>query len=140
MIKSFVNPGNYPAKINMLLLIVRLAAATFMLTHGMGKLLKLLAPGPVEFADPLNIGTTMSLFLTVFAEVFCSTLLLLGLATRLATIPLIITMLVAVLIVHLEDGFGKQELPLLYFIIYLVIFIAGPGKYSMDNWLHKKLI
>jgi len=137
--KSLFDPGNYPAKIDMLLLIVRLAAAAFMLTHGLGKFSKLVAPGPVEFSDPLGIGTTMSLFLTVFAEVFCSALLILGLATRLATIPLIITMLVTVLIVHLEAGFGKQELPLLYFIIYLVLLIAGPGKYSMDNWIYKKL-
>jgi putative oxidoreductase len=78
------------------------------------------------------------LALAVFAEVFCSLLLIFGIATRLAAIPLIITMLVAAFIVHANDGFGRQELPLLYSAVFFAIAIAGAGKISFDHWIYRK--
>ena len=137
MIKYILNPGNYPAKINLILLILRFTVGAFMLVHGIDKFSKLLGDEPIKFADPFGIGVTASLTLTVFAEVFCSLFLIFGIATRLAAIPLLITMLVAVLIVHINDGFGKLELPLLYSMVYLVIAIAGAGKISLDNLIYK---
>jgi len=140
MIKKILNPGNYPKNIDLVLLILRVVGGSIMLTHGLGKFSKLLGDDPIHFADPIGIGATASLALTVFAEVACSILLIFGFATRLAAIPLLITMLVAVFIVHANDGFGKMELALLYGVIYLVITIAGAGKISMDNWLLYKKI
>lgn len=110
-----------------------------MLTHGAGKFSKLFGDAPIKFADPLGVGVTASLALAVFAEVFCSVLLILGLTTRLAAIPLLITMLVIAFVVHANDGFGKQELPLLYSIIYLSIAITGAGVISIDNWIYRKI-
>ena len=75
----------------------------------------------------------MSLALTVFAEVLCSGLLMVGLFTRLATMPLLITMLVAVFIVHGADPLGKKEPALLYGLVYATLFFTGPGKYSVDG-------
>ncbi|MBK8518397.1 MAG: DoxX family protein [Saprospiraceae bacterium] len=139
MIKNIFNPGNYPKNIDYVLLLLRLGVGIFMLTHGMGKYSKLFAEGPIKFADPIGVGVTASLALAFFAEVFCSILLILGLGTRLAAVPLLITMLVAALIVHANDGFGKQELPLMYSTIYLAIAIAGAGKISIDNWIYNKM-
>jgi putative oxidoreductase len=139
MIKNIFNSGNYPQKINLVLLISRITVGAFMLTHGMSKFLKLFGDEPIKFADPIGVGVTASLALTVFAEVFCSLFLIFGIATRLAAIPLLITMLVAVLIVHINDGFGKQELPLLYSMVYISIAIAGAGKFSIDNLIYKKI-
>jgi putative oxidoreductase len=110
-----------------------------MLTPGMGKLSILFGDGPIRFPDPIGVGATASLLLAVFSEVFCSILLIFGIGTRLAAIPLLITTLVAALIVHANDGFGKQELPLLYSAIYVVIAIAGAGKISIDNWIFAKI-
>jgi len=115
------------------LLLLRVFSSSFMLTHGLKKLAKYSDPGPLKFSDPLGISVSASLGLTVFAEVGCSILLILGLATRLSVIPLIITMLVIVFISHADDGFGKQELPLMYLLVYTVILISGPGKYSVDK-------
>ena len=84
------------------------------------------------FPDPLGIGTPASLVLVVFAELVCSALLVLGIATRLATIPLMITMFVAAFIVHANDPVSKIELPLMYLTIYLALFIGGPGKFAMN--------
>lgn len=138
MIKNVFYPWNYPRNIDFALLILRIAAGGFMLTHGIGKFVKLFGADPIQFADPIGIGVTASLALAVFAEVFCSVFLIFGVATRFSAIPLLITMLVAAFIVHANDGFGKQELALLYVVIYLVIAIAGAGKYSVDNWIYKK--
>jgi putative oxidoreductase len=77
--------------------------------------------------------------LTVFAEVFCSIFLIFGFATRLSSIPLLITMLVAILIVHAPDEFGRKELPLLYAVVYFVILLLGAGKYSVDQWLYQRM-
>lgn len=107
-----------------------------MLAHGIPKLKKLIG-GNFDFADPLGLGETTSIILTVFAEVICSVLIFIGLGTRLAVIPLIITMLVAIFIIHSGDGFSKQELAWHYLLIYSLLFVTGSGKYSVDHWLSK---
>lgn len=140
MIKGILNPGNYPKHIDFAVLLLRLVAGGCMLTHGWGKLNKLFGDDPIQFADPLGVGVTASLALTVFAEVLCALFLIVGFATRLSAIPLIITMLVAAFVVHANDGFGKQELPLLYAINYLVIAISGAGKYSVDQLIFKRIM
>lgn len=139
MIKNIFNPGSYPNNINISLLLLRFAGGGFMLTHGIGKFYKLIGDAPIEFADPLGVGVTASLVLVVFAEVFCSVSLIFGIATRLSAIPLIITMLVAAFIAHANDGFGKQELPLLYTVIYIVLVISGSGKIAVDRWINEKI-
>ncbi|MGV8993499.1 MAG: DoxX family protein [Flavobacterium sp.] len=138
MIKKMINPGSYSKNIDLSLLILRIAGGALMLTHGISKIAPLFGSDPIQFPDPIGLGATTSLALTVFAEVFCAALLILGLATRFAAIPLLITMLVAVFVVHIADPFANQELPLLYASIYLVILIAGAGKFSIDNMVFNK--
>ena len=133
------NPGFYPNNVNTALFILRVVIGIFMLTHGWGKMETLFSGEPIQFADPIGLGTTFSLALAVFAEVLCSILLIIGLGTRLAAIPLLITMLVAVFIIHANDGFDKQEFALLYALIYLTIAIIGAGKYSLDYLISKNL-
>lgn len=139
MIKNIFNPGTYPRNVNGVLLLLRLAIGAFMLTHGLGKFPKLFGEDPIQFADPIGLGLTTSLALAVFAEVFCSVLLILGFTTRFAAIPLLITMMVAAFIIHGNDGFGRQEVPLLYSLIYLTLIFVGAGKYSLDNWIFGKI-
>lgn len=139
IIKKSLDTGNYPVNISLALLFLRIIVGVFMLTHGYGKVLMLFGDGPVKFADPIGLGETTSLIITVFAEFLCSIFLIFGVATRFSAVPLIITMLVAALIVHAPDTFMRKELPLLYAAIYLVIALAGAGSYSVDNWLIKKM-
>lgn len=132
ILRNILHPGIYPLHINTVLLILRLLAGFFMLTHGMGKLQALTRSEPIMFRDPLGVEATLSLALAVFSEVFCSILLIAGFGTRLVALPLLFTMTVASLVVHINDGFGKQELPFLYAAIYLIIITMGAGKYSLD--------
>ena len=114
-------------------LILRLGLGAFMLTHGWPKLMKLFAGGEIEFGDPIGLGPTLSLILTVFAEFFCSIILIVGYKTKWAAIPLAFTMLVAAIIVHGDDPFGRQEKAWLYAVGYIAIALIGAGKYSLDD-------
>lgn len=117
------------------LLILRLSVGLLMFTHGMPKLLEFSIRS--ETFDPIGLGGTFSLILVVFAEVFCSAGIILGLLTRLAAIPLVINMLVAVFVAHGGDPIAAKELGLLYLTAYTVILFTGPGKYSVDKYLWK---
>lgn len=114
------------------ILIFRLGISALMLTHGYPKLVRFFGSEEITFGDPLGLGQVTSFFLAVFAEFVCSILVILGLGTRLAVIPLIITMAVAALIVHSDDPFMRQELPLLYLTGYILLFFTGSGKFSLD--------
>jgi putative oxidoreductase len=90
-----------------------------------------------KFMNFLNMGSTVSLVLAIFAEFFCGILLVLGLFTRLACVPLIIAMCVALFIVNHGDFFGKGELPALYLVGFVAILFAGPGRISVDGMMGK---
>ncbi|PWH81269.1 DoxX family protein [Brumimicrobium oceani] len=137
IVRQMFNTGNHAQNINIGLLVMRVVIGAFMLTHGWGKMLNLFSGEPIQFPDPMGIGATASLAMAVFSEVLCSILLIVGLGTRLAAIPLLLTMLVAGFIFHINDGFAKQELALLYGMVYLVITVMGAGKYSIDQLISK---
>lgn len=135
-----LNPGTYSRNIDLVLLLIRVSVGILMLTHGIGKFQMLFGSEPIQFQDPLGVGATTSLILAVFAEVLCSILIIIGLGTKFAAIPLLITMFTAAFIVHADDPFVRQELPLLYSIIFITILTFGAGKYSIDNLYWSKKI
>jgi len=102
--------------------------------HGLGKLLKML-DGDFAFKEVFGLSAGISLGLAVFAEFFCSIFLVLGFATRLVLIPLIITMAVAVFDVHWNDEFSHMEKALLYLTAYISLLLIGSGKWSFDKKL-----
>lgn len=119
---------------NLCLLVVRVTAGSFMLgAHGLSKLNRLTSPEPIKFADPFGLGPDISLGMAVFAEVLCSFLIIIGLGTRLATIPLIITMAVAVTYAHAADPFATKEKPLVFILVFLMLLVFGSGRYSIDG-------
>ncbi len=117
------------------LLALRLGGGGLMLSHGYPKLNQLLGSSVVNFPDPIGIGPIPSLAFATLAEFFCAWLLIAGLFTRYATIPLIITMAVAILVVHGGDPLSKIQTPLLYLTIYVTLFFTGPGGFSLDHIL-----
>lgn len=122
---------------NLASLILRLSFGGMMLTHGWGKLNRLLS-GDFSFANPIGIGETPTLIIAVLSEFVFPIFLIIGFKTRLSTILPGLTMLVAAMIVHADDPWRKQEFPLLYFFGYLAIYLLGSGKYSLD-WRLKKI-
>ena len=120
------------------LLISRMSVGALMITHGLPKLQLLFSGNEIMFLDPLGLGMTFSLILVVFAEFFASVLIIAGLGTRLATIPLIFTMFVAVFIFHSGHPFAQKELGMLYILIYFNLLVFGGGKYSADRLISGK--
>ena len=123
-----------------------LAFATFLLrvgfgsamlvNHGLDKLVHF-ADKAGRFADPLNIGSTTSLALVVFAEFFCAAFVILGLFTRLAVIPLLIAMAFALFYSNNGQFFGKGELPGLFLVAFTAILFLGAGRFSLDRFIGK---
>jgi len=90
-----------------------------------------------QFMNFMGIGQTASLSLAIFAEFFCALFILIGLFTRLATIPLIVTMCVALFKAHNADIFGEGEMATLYLTGYVALLLIGPGKIRLDGMMGK---
>lgn len=118
-------------------LLLRIGAACLIMTHGIPKLMRILE-GNFGFGDPLGIGPTLSLFLVTFAEAICAFFVLIGLWTRMALIPLIINMIVIVFVAHADDPFGQKEKGALFLVMFIVLFLTGAGKYSLDKTINKR--
>ncbi|RYU96916.1 DoxX family protein [Emticicia agri] len=136
MLKKFLKPTTLTNQISLAVLLLRLGLAGLMIPHGYNKLQSFLA-GVHDFPDPLHVSPMVSQGLTIFAEFFCSLLLIIGLFTRLASVVLIICMGVVALVIHGDDPLGDKEQALLYLTGFVAIFLTGPGKYSLDTRLFK---
>ena len=109
---------------------------SMLLLHGWSKVEKY-AGMSQGFPDPLGVGPAMSLNLVIFAEVLCALLLVVGLAARLASIPLVVTMAVAFFVIHGGTlvGEGNGEMAFIYLAGFVGLLIAGPGRYSFDHYI-----
>lgn len=120
------------------LLLLRLWAGGVMaIAHGIPKIERL-GGDPIQFADPLGIGPTLSLICTIMTELIGGALLALGLLTRAAAAALVFTFLVVVFIVKIDQGFSKMELGAAFLTMYVVVLFTGPGRYSLDALLLKR--
>jgi putative oxidoreductase len=101
--------------------------------HGWGKLTGFSGMSG-GFPDPLGVGHTASLVLTVFNEFVCAGLIALGLFTRFAALVGILGMGVTFWMIHGHKliGEGNGEMAFLYLGVYVALFFAGAGKYSVD--------
>ncbi len=140
MTKLFCNPNDQRCiqSRDWGLLLLRITVGVFMLVfHGLPKLQNY-AELSQTFPPMLGMSSQVALSLIIFAEVFMSIALILGLLTRLATIPLIIGLGVASFVAHAGDPIADREMSLLYFFLYVVILLTGPGKISLDSLIYKR--
>ena len=122
-----------------LVLIIRILFGFLFLSHGYAKLMQHASMADL-FADPFGLGSTLSFWMVVFAEVVCSFALIFGILQRVVLIPMTITMAVAFFVVHGGDAFAARELSFIYFIVFVILFITGPGEFSFDSIIGKHLI
>lgn len=108
-------------------------------------------PGMMKWKDIGAIGQwfdsmgypfpLLNAYLAATTEVAGAVLLILGFATRIISIPLMVVMLVAIFTVHAANGFqaGSNgfEIPLYYLIMLFTLTIYGGGKISVDGLIRK---
>jgi|UniRef100_UPI00359C34E2 putative oxidoreductase len=139
MLKRFLFPvkpdGTF---ISVILLIVRVVFGVMLMNHGIDKWANYQELSAV-FPDPLGIGSPLSLGLAIFGELACSMAFIIGFLYRLAMIPMIFTMCVAFFIVHADDPFAVKELAFVYLVVFVLMYIVGPGKFAVDRWISKFL-
>ena len=124
---------------SLLILALRVAFGLLFLRHGLEKTAafdELIT----SFPDPLGEGTTLSLSLVIFAELFCSIAFIIGALFRLCLIPMIFTMIMAVFVIHGNDAFAIKETALMYLMLFTVLFVSGPGKFSVDAMIRKAMV
>lgn len=114
-------------------LLLRLGAGGTMLwQHGWPKLAQF-SDRIDGFADPFGLGGPVSLVLIIIAEVLCSALVILGLWTRAALVPLIIGMATIAFVVKGDAAFKEKELALVYLFAFLALLLSGSGRFSVDR-------
>ena len=116
--------------------VLRLALGGLIIPHGYSKLISFAARSST-FADPFHIGHPTSMALAIFAEFFCGIFILLGFCTRLACIPLIISLATTVSYIHKGDFFDTGEKATLFLLGYVALLFTGPGKISVDKLIGK---
>lgn len=125
-------------KVSLLLLAVRIIFGILLMNHGIQKWSSFQELSTV-FPDPLGIGSPLSLGLAIFGELVCSMAFIVGFLYRLAMIPMIFTMIVAFFVVHANDVFAVKELAFIYLVVFILMYIAGPGKFSIDHIIGNEL-
>ncbi len=91
-----------------------------------------------SFPDPLGIGSAPSLILVLLTELAAALMIVLGVYVRLAAIPVVVMMAVAVLFQHASDPWAEKELAMLYLVPALTLALAGGGTFRVDKLWHRR--
>lgn len=115
---------------SILILCLRIFFGILFFTHGVDKMINF---NELSYTYPsvFGFGSYMTLMLAIFCEFCCSLFLIAGLMVRIIVVPMIISMAVAFFDIH-DAMFPEGELSLIYLIMFTVLFITGPGRYSLD--------
>lgn len=120
------------------LLILRVLFGFLLMTHGIQKWANFEVLS-TSFPNPIGIGSSLSLTLVIFVELFCSIFFIAGFLFRLVLIPMIFSMVIAFFVAHGASIINGGELAFIYLCIFVLLYVTGPGKYSFDRILSKGL-
>lgn len=115
---------------------IRLFAGIMMLTHGIAKIqnYNMLYE---SFPDPVGLGSKASLILITLTEVAGSLCLIAGFLVRPAALVLAFGMFAASFLSFPGSSFSEHELAFLFMGIFIMLFISGGAKYSLDRMLFR---
>ena len=116
--------------ISLLILALRIFFGILFFTHGLDKMINC---NELSYSFPsiFGLGSYMSLMIAIFTEFACSLFLISGLLVRITVIPMIAAMAVAFFDVH-DAMMPEGELSLIYLIVFIIIYLTGPGRISLD--------
>jgi putative oxidoreductase len=120
------------------LLIFRvLISLELMIAHGLKKIG--MGGEQVEsIPNPLQLPFVFNQVFAISANLFFPVLIIIGLFTRLAILPILIVTLVGYFVVHWNDLPLEKDMPFMYSVAFLLLFVLGPGKYSADYFINKR--
>lgn len=122
--------------VSLLILALRVFFGVLFFTHGLDKMVNFNTLSET-YPSVLGFGSYMTLMVSIFCEFACSLFLIAGLMERIILLPMIASMAVAFFDVH--DGmFPEGELSLIYLILFVVLLLTGPGRYSVDYLIDMK--
>ncbi|MCQ9393182.1 DoxX family protein [Pseudomonas viridiflava] len=137
-LQSGVSPKRAQTLIGWGLLFMRVSVSLLLLhVHGLPKLMHW-SVEVQRIEDPFGLGGTLTLGLAVFAEVICPVLLILGVWARLACLPILAVLAVAVLFVHPEWSLEQGQFAWLLMILFAGLAITGPGPLVIGKALRKR--
>ncbi len=131
MLYNFLFPQHFRGKgVSFFILVLRVFFGIMFFTHGLDKMMNF-SELSQTYPSVLGFGSYMTLMVTIFCEFCCSLFLIAGLLIRVMVLPMIVAMAVAFFDVH--DGFLPEgELALIYMVVFIILYIVGPGRYSLD--------
>ena len=122
--------------VSLLILALRVFFGVLFFTHGLDKMINFNTLSET-YPSVLGFGSYMTLMVSIFCEFACSLFLIAGLMERVVLLPMIASMAVAFFDIH--DGmFPEGELSLIYLILFVVLLLTGPGRYSVDYLIDTK--
>lgn len=124
-------------KASLLLLASRIVFGLTFASHGLDKL-QHFSDIAAHFPAPFGWSADVAVSLSIFGELVCGLAFVFGFLTRLVLLPMIFTMIVAFTTVH-GGSVSNGELAFLYLVIFILSWFAGPGKYSIDGIISRKL-
>lgn len=128
-----------PAVCDRVLFIFRvLLSLEIIYAHGLKKLGIGVAQAE-QVPNPLHLPEALNSTFATAANILFPILVILGLFTRLAVLPVLAVTLTGYFVLHFHDDPLIKDTPYMYSLSYLLILFLGPGKYSFDHWINKKL-
>lgn len=119
------------------LLAFRIFFGLMLMMHGLDKLANYVEL-TFTFPDPMGIGRELSLALAIFGELCCSIAFIIGFLYRIFLIPMLVVMGTAFFYTH-GGSIANGELAFVYFIALVMMYIAGPGRYSVDAAIYRRI-
>lgn len=128
---STAGPASNDTALHTGLLFLRVAGSTLLFTvHGLPKVLHC-SQELTRIEDPFHLGAAPTLLLAILSETLCPLLIALGVLTRLACLPILFMLLVAMLVVHPNWSLAEGQFGWMLLIIFTTVLIAGPGRFSL---------
>ncbi|QOK97947.1 DoxX family protein [Ralstonia pseudosolanacearum] len=114
-----------------LLFLLVAGSALLLYVHGLPKVLHY-SQELARIEDPFRLGAAPTLLLAILSETVCPLLIALGVLARLACLPIVFLLLVALLVVHREWSIADGQFGWLLLILFVTVLIAGPGRFSLS--------
>lgn len=137
MFYNFLFPNYFRGKgVSFLLLAARVFFGVLFFIHGIDKMIHFNTLSET-YPSVMGLGSYTTLMVSIFCEFCCSLFLISGLLVRVMMVPMIVAMAVAFFDVH-DAMMPEGELSLIYLIVFIILYVTGPGRYSVDYLIDRK--